>query len=435
VIFATASHILERLHLIHLGNTAFVSNSLPFVLEAAGATLDPSYTDYQVDLWSIMHGLNRCKTDLPTLRGPRVRLFYYCNVEIDQALNVVSHQKPAPPSGATFGEYSHFLHEAVKRVTANAQAPERAIQYEPLATLSAGYDSAASALVAARAGCRRAVTFRTGFRYFEDGREVDDSGAAIARRLGLEVREHPLAPCSEEYGPELACGADACEAQLPALAPELGRSMLVTGVPGDRVWNRSNPDRKPEWARADPSWTGLGEFRLRVGFTHVPVPSFAAMSVLQIRAISQSKEMAPWTLGTAYDRPIARRLLEEAGIPREWFGQTKQGAFLTLGVTRGRPSRFASFEAFHHEHRLRGLDALKAEARYRVREVGRLWTRAANRYGIPLPFPGLTQWDVAIPGRPSLVVQWGCAVVQARYRAALETGSRTDDVPAALARP
>ena len=223
----------------------------------------------------------------------------------------------------------------------------------------------------------------------------------------------------QRSAPEFACGGDTCDAQLSALVPELGRSMFVSGIFGDRNWNRLKPDKIPRLARSDPTWTGLGEFRLRVGFAHVPIPAFGSMSVLHMRAIARSPEMSPWTLGNTYDRPIPRRLLEEAGIPREWFGQVKQGSFTTLGITRETPSRFPSFEEFHAHHQLRGVRALRAEARYGVRNARRLWTRAAERYSLPQIVPRLTQWDVSVPGRPSLVVQWGCAIVQERYRAAL----------------
>src|SRR2546427_8786426 len=33
---------------------------------------------------------------------------------------------------------------------------------------------------------------------------------------------------------------------------------------------------------------------------------------------------APWRLGSDYDRPIPRRILEEAGIPRRLFGNRKK---------------------------------------------------------------------------------------------------------------
>jgi hypothetical protein len=36
--------------------------------------------------------------------------------------------------------------------------------------------------------------------------------------------------------------------------------------------------------------------------------------------------MDPWRLGNTYDRPIARRIAEEAGLPRHMFGQSKMGS-------------------------------------------------------------------------------------------------------------
>ena len=38
--------------------------------------------------------------------------------------------------------------------------------------------------------------------------------------------------------------------------------------------------------------------------------------------------MNPWRLDTDYDRPIPRRLAEQAGLPREMFGQVKMASVL-----------------------------------------------------------------------------------------------------------
>ena len=35
--------------------------------------------------------------------------------------------------------------------------------------------------------------------------------------------------------------------------------------------------------------------------------------------------MRPWSVGGGYDRPIPRRIAEEAGVPRQHFGQRKMG--------------------------------------------------------------------------------------------------------------
>ncbi len=36
--------------------------------------------------------------------------------------------------------------------------------------------------------------------------------------------------------------------------------------------------------------------------------------------------MAPWKLNNSYDRPIARRIAEQNGVPREYFGQQKMAS-------------------------------------------------------------------------------------------------------------
>jgi hypothetical protein len=76
--------------------------------------------------------------------------------------------------------------------------------------------------------------------------------------------------------------------------------------------------------RGDPSGTTIADFRLRVGFLHIPVPFIGACRHAEIHTISNSTEMHPFSVGGDYDRPICRRILEEAGIPRELVGQRKQ---------------------------------------------------------------------------------------------------------------
>jgi hypothetical protein len=55
----------------------------------------------------------------------------------------------------------------------------------------------------------------------------------------------------------------------------------------------------------------------------------------QMCALSMRQEMLPWTLGTDYDRPIPRRLAEEAGIARVSFGTRKR--FSSFNRRYGRP--------------------------------------------------------------------------------------------------
>ena len=72
-----------------------------------------------------------------------------------------------------------------------------------------------------------------------------------------------------------------------------------------------------------PFGKSLTEFRLRVGFACVPAPVIGGMVPKSIGAITRSSEMAPYSIGGDYDRPIPRRIAEEAGIPRTAFGMKK----------------------------------------------------------------------------------------------------------------
>jgi hypothetical protein len=78
--------------------------------------------------------------------------------------------------------------------------------------------------------------------------------------------------------------------------------------------------------RLDVAGHGLGELRLVIGFIHAPLPFVGARRKADIVKITESSEMDPWRLGNTYDRPIARRIAEEAGLPRHMFGQSKMGS-------------------------------------------------------------------------------------------------------------
>ncbi len=64
-------------------------------------------------------------------------------------------------------------------------------------------------------------------------------------------------------------------------------------------------------------------FRMRVGMIHLPLPYIGGLQQPSMSVIRSSAEMKPWTVGGEYDEPIARRLAEEAGVPRASFGQEK----------------------------------------------------------------------------------------------------------------
>jgi hypothetical protein len=63
--------------------------------------------------------------------------------------------------------------------------------------------------------------------------------------------------------------------------------------------------------------------------------------------------MDPWRLRNAYDRPIPRRIAEEAGVPREIFGQSKMGSvviFAPPSIPYGKKLRREFFQFLTEEN-------------------------------------------------------------------------------------
>lgn len=331
LVCATPTSTLHPLFFLRTGQRLLASNSLPFLLARAGEDIDPRYPHYQFDLMSVMYGLRRYRRRIPTRSGTPVQIAYHCNVRIDRDRRLTCMPKPAPAPFADYAAYAGFLASEVTAVTSNAQHRDRRVRYTPLTTLSSGYDSPACAVLAGGAGCRHGVTF---VRARADYGSQEDSGRRIADALGVAVTEHD-APDVRAISPArlaefLATGMGGDDVVFAALEPWLPGRLLYTGFHGDKVWARVNNTVGPDIVRGDASGASMAEFRLRVGFVNFPIPFIGCVQHPAIHAISNSDELRPWALGTAYDRPIARRLVEEAGVPRELFGQSKKAAALPL---------------------------------------------------------------------------------------------------------
>jgi hypothetical protein len=243
-------------------------------------------------------------------------------VRISSDLVVTEEPKPTVREFADFEDYRSFLEKNVVAIHTNANNKNRKIRYSPIATISAGYDSPAASVFAKRIGCDQALTYRDA----RPGAAADttDSGAHIALILGMNVttleRMHYLS--MNNYS-EAECNGPS---EFLSLGSRLEGRILFTGFNGGAIWDRNNKSVGPSIIRKDTSGAGLTEFRLRVGFIHLPIPFLGCTSHASIHRISTSDEMRPWVLGNKYDRPIARRLVEEAGVDRTMFGMEKRAA-------------------------------------------------------------------------------------------------------------
>ena len=178
-----------------------------------------------------------------------------------------------------------------------------------------------------------------------------------------------------------------------------------------------------DWQHVAPTTTagaGMAEFRLRADFFDVPLPVFGAAATLDDPSLLDRDEMAPFRLGGRYDRPIPRRLAEEAGIPRGTFGLTKHAANVVLpvegldGFTARSRSSLADFAATEgrqlpsNRRRPFGRSqraAVKVAERVRARGIAaRLRKRQKS----------LVHFD---PQFGNLALRWAVSVVEPRYNA------------------
>jgi hypothetical protein len=90
------------------------------------------------------------------------------------------------------------------------------------------------------------------------------------------------------------------------------------------MWDRVSHDHADPFIRRDPGSLDFCEYRLIKGVFQCPVPFWAARHNQETRAITLSQEMAPWYTNKDYDKPIARRIIEEAGVPGNLFGTLKK---------------------------------------------------------------------------------------------------------------
>lgn len=339
VVFATPSHIFERLYSLQLGDRLFVSNSLAFLLSRSGQELDEVSVNYAQTLYR-KFGIEPADRGIPTKAGDPIRLYYGTNLRVRQDLEIEELPRDASAAFPDFGSYQEFLQSRVTGIFLNASDPNRSAPYvRPIAAISSGYDSTATAVLARSIGCADSITFTEArplaIDHYESG---SDSGRRIAERLGMSCQEIGRLDYleSQRRFPEAEVFATSHLVDLYILSLEESlnhQSVLFTGFRGDIMWNRALDTNQ------DSGGPGIAEFRIRLGFLHFPLPYLGTTDprpehcevTRSIRRISNSEEMAPWMVGGDYDRPIPRRIVESAGVDRQAFGQAKKAVAVWYG--------------------------------------------------------------------------------------------------------
>jgi hypothetical protein len=318
--FVSAGTTVDRLHLLQRGAKSWVSNSLPCLLAAVEGVPDPTYPAYYDTFKSIVRGIRRYQREIPTSAGP-ARLIYFDNLEWNgQTLHEV--EKPGPRRDfSSFEKYRDFLQSTLRLLTENLCATERRFPYRWLGTISSGYDSLTTAVLAKPLGLDEAINFT------EARGGGADSGQAVAGLLGVTLSPIARDAWRQATRPEvpfIASDAKGEDVFLRGAEAKLTGRALLTGYTGGRAWDKNIKGLSDEIQRGDQSGLSVTEFRLWAGFLHCPIAFLGTRQIRDLYALNHSPEMRPWDVGGRYNRPIARRIIESAGIPRGAFAVHKR---------------------------------------------------------------------------------------------------------------
>jgi hypothetical protein len=339
IYFVTSSSRSDRIFFCEDKQKYFFSNSLVLLLSYTEAQLDDNY-DYQSESLSICRGLNKYKKQYRILH-PEIKCFYqifYENVILSD--NQISFQRRYKKRKiGSYSQYCRVVLEVLHKLKSNYESNAREHTFSAFTTLSQGYDSTAVTCLVKNIGVKDAFignriphAFHLPTMMFEM-----DGAIKIAELLGLRVQgidssrksisEDELYFLATNY-PKFNTQAWS-EVSLHGMAKYIEShnlcAVVFTGHHGDSTWDIKISDDFLDEELKAPAMLGFcQEMRLKAGYIHIPVPRIGADNLKDIVSISRSQEMIPWRLNNDYDRPIPRRIAEEAGVPRALFGQKKK---------------------------------------------------------------------------------------------------------------
>ena len=441
IILCPTTHTMDRLQSCLSKDEFVLSNSLAYLLQALDDQLHPRYRFYERDLMTFLRGYTNARTSIPTLSGRRINLHYHRAIDVTLDLEIYTRTPSQPPHFANYSEYVSYTNETVRSICQNSNDSNRNTTYAPLTTISSGYDSPACAVFAKSVGCHQAVTFSDARPDRKDHRSdpLGDSGKDIAERLDMDVlefsRDGYLTLNDFPEAEFIATGNGGDDVVMGILGENLARKVLFTGFLGDTFWGLStNTARSGVFRYVYPPGGTLTEFRLRAGFVHMPIPLLTFTRHADVQRIGLSEEMSPWRLGRNYDRPVPRRIAEEAGIPRELFGLRKKAVTqpfwgrgkLEAMMTRNSWNDFQTFKDSVQLNKIRLSDILPsaiAEARIwsfrKIRYEGKGYYVRRLKLAWIIP---LLAFDVATPNSASFkgkencqLFHWAISKVSERY--------------------
>lgn len=419
---ATPNHTLERIYCIQILETLHFSNSLPFILQRTNSDTDKSFYHYEEYFSSILKGLKQYRKEIPLANARSLRLFYSCNILINDNLNIDIEEKNTSSDFGNFAYYFKTIDEYLSRFVKNINSKYRSTNYKLVTTISNGYDAAACSVMAKRHGCDIAVTFNQPKKY------EDDCGESIAKNLGFKeiIKRNANAYlhndqlletqyiCSGELGTGIV---------FSAFDDIFQNSVVFFGERGDKIWAKNWPSVNNHYFFDNEIYAGtsLIESRLRLGYILMPLPLYGADNWQSINKISNSEEMTPYSIGGDYDRPIPRRIIEEAGVSRNMFGIKKIGAGFNYRYDSkqrlaGRMSK-KTYDTFRLNYKsAMPLRRIASYLKFLKKSSPHYINFITSKLGIPIRFKTSTNHFTSNPLTPLDLFNWSIDVMKTHYR-------------------
>ena len=318
------------LYRIFLGGGYRISNSLYFLMAKADLRLDPQYLRYETDFNSITKGIVKYNSQIHLLdetdKEAPVNVYYYRHIVIDERNNCRIVIKKKMASFFDFNDYLSRLTDAMSSMYQNSKDERRHHKYGIVTMISKGYDASCCAVIAKKIGGDTALTFTA------TGKYAEDSGIEIARKLGYRniLEKDANAYKTRNDMPELeylSSGELGAEISFSVFEDDYRGNLVFTGERGDSIYDRHAGHRNDDFHFINmQSGLSNSERRLWKGYIPVPMPLYGASAWPSLYEIANSPEMERWCMNNSYDRPIPRRIIESAGVPRNSFGIQKRGA-------------------------------------------------------------------------------------------------------------
>lgn len=433
VVFLTPHHLNACIFSVRQNSSLILSNSASFTLAYSGEKLDPNYFEYDKDMCCELLAERNMKppyhSSIPLLKKSRLNIYSFCKIFIDKSLNVKLERRSSKFHFSNYSDYRRAISLTLEKLSLNVKSEKRKCEYGMMATISRGYDAPTCATLVREIGCDEVFTFNRPAKY------KNDCGTELAQILGYKTIyecDGDLVKSNTEYieAADFASGDTGSMVTFEGHKDLFANKLLFCGFRGDEYWAIDHEPNDDMLCLTETSSENSYEVFLQSNTILIMIPCIGADHATQIFDISMSDEMKPWRLGVRYDRPICRRIVEEAGIGREMFGQKKVGSgycfhydtMKSIGKKLS-PQSYKSLMDFSKGLKQNPFKKLLAYSRYLYYNIPIFLPYLLYKFHININMKMWTKEHLSNPVSTTYIL-WGMDYMSKLYKKALDEGGK-----------